>query len=196
MLDSRQGHRMVATAVAHDDGAERGIVEAARSGDAEAFGHLYRHYRDPVYRYLAARAASPEEAADLTQQVFLNAFRALPRYRAGESGFAPWLFRIARNIATDASRRRRPVAGLETIPPHLEAANHPTPETAAIENERLRGLHATIAHLDRDKQELLALRYAAGLSSREIGEVVGKSESAVKKQLTRILQTLKEHHRD
>lgn len=196
MLDSRQGHRMVATAVADDDGAERDIVLAARTGNAEAFGHLYRHYLDPVYRYLAARAASPEEAADLTQQVFLNAFRALPRYRSGESGFAPWLFRIARNIATDASRRRRPAFGLETIPPHLEAGQYPTPEAAAIENERLRGLHANIAHLDRDKQELLALRYGAGLSSREIGRIVGKSEAAVKKQLTRILQTLKEHHRD
>jgi RNA polymerase sigma-70 factor (ECF subfamily) len=167
------------------------LVSAARH-DPEAFGPLYRRHLPGVYRYLAARAASPEEAADLTQQVFLHAFRALGRYRDGTGGFAPWLFRIARNAATDASRRRRPAAPLDefVVEPSL------TPEASALALERLQQFRTAIRSLPAQKQDLLALRFAAGLSSREIGAVVGKSESSVKKQLTRTIQSLKEHYRD
>lgn len=167
------------------------LVTAARH-DPEAFGHLYRRHLPGIYRYLAARTASPEEAADLTQQVFLQAFRALARYREGSGGFAPWLFRIARNAATDASRRRRPALPLDefVVEPSL------TPEASALALERLRRLRTTIRTLPGQKQDLLALRFAAGLSSREIAAVVGKSESSVKKQLTRTIQSLKEHYRD
>ncbi len=167
------------------------LVSSARQ-DPEAFGHLYRRHLPAVYRYLAARAASPEEAADLTQHVFLQAFRALERYRDGTGGFAPWLFRIARNAATDASRRRRPSVPLD----ELVVAPSPSPEESALALERLRQLRSAIRQLPGPKQDLLALRFAAGLSSREIGAVIGKSESSVKKQLTRTIQSLKEHYRD
>lgn len=167
------------------------LVAAARH-DPEAFGHLYRRHLPAVYRYLAARAASPEEAADLTQQVFLRAFQALPSYREGRGGFASWLFRIARNAATDASRRRRPSAPFDEFV--IEPS--PTPEASALALERHRQLRTAIRTLPAQKQDLLALRFAAGLSSREIAAVVGKSESSVKKQLTRTIQSLKEHYRD
>jgi RNA polymerase sigma-70 factor (ECF subfamily) len=167
------------------------LVDAARQ-DPEAFGHLYRRHLHGVYRYLAARAASQEEAADLTQQVFLQAFQALERYRPGSGGFAPWLFRIARNAATDASRRRRPVVLLD----EFIVAPSPSPEASALALERLRHLRIGIRDLPPAKQDLLALRFAAGLSSREIAVVVGKSEGSVKKQLTRTIQSLKEHYRD
>src|SRR4051812_38705252 len=79
-------------------GSDDALVAAARES-SEAFGDLYRLYLPRVYRYLSTRTASPEEAADLTQQVFLRAFHALPGYRAKEAPFTAWLFRIARNAA-------------------------------------------------------------------------------------------------
>ncbi|MGH2632114.1 MAG: RNA polymerase sigma factor [Tepidiformaceae bacterium] len=168
----------------------------AAAGDAEAFGELYERYLGPVYRFIAARTGSPEEAADLTQHVFLNAFRGLAHYHSGSAGFAPWLFRIARNVSTDASRRRRVTVPIENLPIAFEAAPQASPEVAAMDHERVNALHARVARLDPKKQELLALRYAAGLSSREIAAVVGKSEAAVKKQLSRLIEALKEQYRD
>ncbi len=80
----------------------------------ELFGELYDRYMPRVYRYLVTRTASPEEAADLTQAVFMKALDALPKYRTGQAPFAAWIFRIARNAATDAHRRRRPRSSIPT----------------------------------------------------------------------------------
>jgi RNA polymerase sigma-70 factor (ECF subfamily) len=195
MLDQRDGGRLAPFVVATIPG-ELDTVALAAAGDAEAFAALYERYLGPVYRFMAARTGSPEEAADLTQQVFLNAFRAIRRYRAGRAGFAPWLFRIARNLSTDVSRRRRPTLPIDELPSAFQEAPHASPEAAAIQGERVRTLHAEVAKLDPEKQELLALRYAAGLSSREIAAVVGKSEAAVKKQLSRLIEALKEQYID
>src|SRR4051812_40918795 len=85
---------------------EADLVQAARREPA-AFEPLYRYYLSPVYRYLRLRTASDEEAADLTQQVFLRALAALPDYRSKGLPFSAWLFRIARNAAIDAHRRQR-----------------------------------------------------------------------------------------
>ena len=74
-----------------------------------------------------------------------------------------------------------------------EGAN---PEHDVLERERWKQLRTALTRLDSDKRDLLALRFTAGLSSREIGLVVGKSESAVKKQLTRTLQSLREELTD
>jgi RNA polymerase sigma-70 factor (ECF subfamily) len=194
MLERRQENLRSGGAAAVRS-AESLEVEAAAAGDEDAFAVLYRRYLAPLYRYLAARAASPEEAADLVQAVYLKAYQGLPRYREGEAGFAPWLFRIARNTATDASRRRRP-PGSPWFAEAASLAAVQSPEHEALLRERNATLHAAIAALTRDQQELLALRYAAGLSSREIGVVVGKSEAAAKKQLSRTLIRLKETYRD
>ena len=85
---------------------EVALVRAARE-EPSAFGTLYDRYLGRIYAYLRARSSNDEEAADLTQQVFLQALDALPRYREGRVPFAAWLFRIARNAAIDSHRRRR-----------------------------------------------------------------------------------------
>lgn len=175
-----------------DDAA---VVRAAQR-DPAAFAPLYVRYHPRVYRYLRLRTATGEEAADLTQQVFLQALDALPGYRERGLPFAAWLFRIARNVATDAHRRRRPALDWDLLPERLHATSDDDPEAALLGRERVERLRGKLATLDSDKRELLGLRFAAGLSSREIAPVVGKSEAAVKKQLTRIIQQLREQYRD
>ena len=137
--------------------------------------------------------SSPEEAADLAQSVFLKAFDALDRYRPGATLFSSWLFRIARNAAIDAHRRRKPAAPWSLIEDHPAATG---PESEALQAERIRELRLAISTLDSQKRDLLALRYAGGLTAAEIAPLVGKSPEAVKKQLQRTLQQLKEHFRD
>jgi hypothetical protein len=79
---------------------EAELVELART-NLEAFAELYRRYVDRVYRYLCTHVESDDDAADLTQQVFLRALQAMPAYRDEGKPFRVWLFRIARNAATD-----------------------------------------------------------------------------------------------
>ncbi len=97
------------------EGDERAWVHAAQA-DATRFTVLYHMYVDRVYRYLLARTSSAEDAADLMQQVFLQALDALSKYRERSLPFAAWLFRIARNVAIDAHRRRQSTLGWDAVP--------------------------------------------------------------------------------
>jgi RNA polymerase sigma-70 factor (ECF subfamily) len=164
--------------------------------DPEAFSDLYRLYLERVYRYLRARSSTEEEAADLTQQVFLKALDAIPRYRNRGVPVAAWLFRIARNVATDAHRRRKPTVDWDHLPHALQAEQEQSLEVEVVRRESLAQLRSLLSQLDPGKRELLALRFVAELSVREIAEVVRKRPAAVHKQLTRTLQTLKEQYHD
>lgn len=183
----------------NDQGAEReegALIEAAQA-DPAAFGLLYRRYLGRVYRYLRAHSASDDDAGDLTQQVFMRALAGLPRYRARGAPFAAWLFRIARHAAIDAHRRQRAAIAWDALPDALQpSAPGQDPEEVMLRQEALARLRQIVARLDPGKRELLALRFAGQLSASEIAAVVGKSPAAIKKQLSRILHSLKEQYHD
>lgn len=180
------------TGIAHcEEDAEQALVEQAKT-NAAAFGVLYERYVMYVYHYLRTRAETDEDARDLTQQVFLQAFDALPKYRARGIPFKAWLFQIASHLATDSYRHRRKQMTWDLVPEAMYALSEQNPETLLIEHEAQEHLRQLLLGLTAYNRELLALRFAAQLSSSEIAKVVGKSPAAVKKQLTRLLQTLKE----
>ncbi|MFI5272042.1 MAG: RNA polymerase sigma factor [Ktedonobacterales bacterium] len=193
--DPPEHPRADGAAGATDADGEAALIAAAQA-DPAAFEALYRRYVTRIYRYARARSLSDEDAADLTQQVLLRALDALPRFKPGRAPFAAWLFRIARNAAVDAGRRRR----RDTLwrdtqsEPLVDVALDP--EAQALRGETLARLRAALARLDPPKRDLLALRFAGQLSATEIAAVVGKRPEAVKKQLTRILRTLREHYDD
>lgn len=172
------------------DADEAALVRAALERP-ELFGAVYQRHVDAVYRYLQLRAGF-DEAADLTQQVFLKAFTALSTYQPKGAPVSAWLFRIARNLATDHHRLRHREP--DELLPDIIGGTGGAPEETALQAEQRVHLRSLLRQLDGEKRELLALRFAAGLSSREIGAVIGKSEAAVKKQLSRILRTLKEKY--
>lgn len=176
----------------HDDQA---LVRAAQA-DVAQFNALYHLYVERVHRYMLARTHNAEDAADLTQQVFLQALDALPRYRERGVPFAAWLFRIARNVVADAKRRPERATPWDDVPLGMLPIDAADPEAAALQSESIARLRALLLHLDTGKRELLALRFAAGLSSRQIAAVVGKREAGVKKQLTRIVSALKEQYHE
>lgn len=174
----------------------RDVVALARAAQANpsAFSALYTEFHARIYRYLRLRSPSDEDAADLTQQVFLQALDALPRYDERGVPFAAWLFRIARNAAIDAQRRRHPTLDIDLLPESLRLSDVGNPEVEALRQERLERLRELLQELDPGQRELLALRFAAGLTSREIASVVGKREGAVKRRLSRIIQGLREQY--
>jgi RNA polymerase sigma factor (sigma-70 family) len=163
--------------------------------DRAEFGELYLRYRDPVFRYVRRLCGSEDEAADLTALTFERALARLHGYRGDGAGFAPWLFRIARNQAWDARRRKRPWLPLQllALPRHPQEGS--TPEEATLRREAIGEMSRYLDELPEIQRECLLLRYGAGLTAREIGAVVGKSDEATQKLITRALAKLKENYR-
>jgi len=167
------------------------LALAART-DAAAFGVLYERHRLAVFRYLRTRTRTEDEAAELTAITFERALAAMPRYRPTGGGVVAWLLRIARNAAIDAGRRTH------AVPFDVELADPSgasSPEASAIERERLSSVAAAVDRLPDVQREALALRYAAGLTAREIGAAIGKTEHATQKLISRALVTLREDSR-
>lgn len=169
-----------------DDGYDPVLVENARR-DPLAFGELYRRYVVRVYRYLISHVGEAEDAEDLTSQVFTAAFEGLSRYHE-RGNFAGWLFRIARHKVGDFYRRKRSHVSLEQAG---ETLRHDWDPILQLEQrENMRKLSDLVSQLDEDQRELLRLRFAADLSYAQIGEVLGRSEPAVKMAVHRLLRRL------
>jgi RNA polymerase sigma-70 factor (ECF subfamily) len=169
----------------HPDNLSALAIEAKTN--PAAFGLLYDHYVQPVYRYLYSRVGSLHDAEDLTSQTFIAAYEALPRYR--ERGhFAAWLFRIARSKLMDHFRGSR-------FEVELDAMEKPVVEgdelNQFILDEELSHLKSIINTLDDKEQDLIRLRYVAELSYVEIADLLGKREEAVRKSVYRLLARLK-----
>lgn len=170
------------------------LAEAARLRSAE-FGELYRRHWLGLFRYLRSITGSHDEAADLTALAFERAYAAIDRYERQRGSFAGWLYRLARNAAIDARRRRRPIQALMSLG-DADAIDARTPEHAALRREERAELLQRVRQLPPPQPEALALRYGAGLTARQIGEVLGKSEDATHKLLQRGLAALKETYHD
>jgi RNA polymerase sigma-70 factor (ECF subfamily) len=161
-----------------DDAAVERIVGKAQSGDSWAFGLLFDHFHEPIYRYIASRVHRPTDAEDLTQLVFVKALEALPRYEARGVPFGGWLFRLARNTVIDFVRTRHDHGGLDSVleRPGPEAG----PEAIAQVREDLDAVAAALESLTDEQREAIALRFFAGLSAREAAEAMGKQEGTVR----------------
>jgi RNA polymerase sigma-70 factor (ECF subfamily) len=162
------------------------LVQAAKD-DPVAFGRLYNHFVQPIYRYLYSRVGTVHDAEDLTSQTFMTAYESLPRYR--ERGFfSAWLFRIARSKMMDhfrGSRREVRLEAAEKISMVQDALGR------VIQDEETERLRSLICELDDDEQDLIRLRYVAELSFAEMAELLGKREDTVKKSVYRLLARLK-----
>jgi RNA polymerase sigma-70 factor (ECF subfamily) len=176
--------------------SDRAAAVVAAPEDGTAFDALYERYLDRVYAYLRARAATEEDAADLTQQVFLRALAALPRRRGQQETFAAWLFRIAHNAAEAYHRRRRQTIAWHRVPEGLHPRDEDDLAAGMVRDEAMARLDAVLRTLKPEAREILALHYAGRLTVAEVAAVAGKSEAAIKKQLTRTMHFLKERYRD
>lgn len=175
--------------------SDTALVQASQD-DPTAFGLLYERYADRVYAYLRARALSNEAAEDLTQQVFLQALKALPRYRFRGAPFSSWLFRIARNAVINANRNRGRSIGWDHVPERVRPIIDQTPESFLVRREMEQQMQTLLGEVDEATRDLLLLRFAAKLTSAEIGAMTGKSEAATKKALQRALRKLREHYHE
>ena len=161
-----------------DDAAIERLVAEARDGDPWAFGLIFEHYHDRVYRFIASRVQRPSDAEDLTQHVFVKALEALPRYEPRGIPFGGWLFRLARNAVIDHVRTRHEHAELETVVGWAHGDSGP--DEIAVVRQELDAVGAALAGLTDDQREAIALRFFGGLSAREAAEAMGKQEGTVR----------------
>lgn len=166
------------------------------SHDQEAllsFERLYDCYHVQVYRYFYAHVRHEQDAADLMQHVFLQAWQHRETYQPGRGTIATWLLSIAHHRLVDFYRLSRPALSWEFL--QEVPATDGNPEASLISEERIALVRKQLEALPQAERELLALRFAARLSSAEIATLIGKSEAATKKQLTRLLRRLQEQCR-
>ena len=161
-----------------DDAAIERLVTGAQRGDAWAFGMIFDHYHESIYRFIASRVHRPSDAEDLTQHVFVKALEALPRYESRGIPFGGWLFRLARNAVIDHVRTRHEHAELDSI---IEWAHGDAgPDEIAVVRQELDAVGVALASLTDEQREAIELRFFAGLSAREAAEAMGKQEGTVR----------------
>ena len=180
--------RMLIASSRPDRGHRVGSEGELATTSADPLEALYRDHSLHIFRYLRARVESDDDAAELTAVTFERAIRSHDRFRTRGAGERAWLIRIARNVAIDAARARR-----RTVVDHARAAEA---MSLSMPVERQAELRVLVAALPEEQRDALHLRYAGGLTAKEIGAVIGKSEAAAQKVITRALSALREAYRD
>lgn len=186
----REGMAMVALA-ADDLGAldDRALVDACRAGRHEAFDLLVVRHRRSIYHLCYRFVANHADATDLTQDVFLRAFRALDGFK-GEASVATWLYRIAVNLSLNKVGARVPrVEPVEDR--HLPPSAEPDAMSRMLADERAVRVRAAIARLPKTQRATLVLRVYQELSHQEIAAVLGSSVNAVKTNFFHALRNLR-----
>jgi RNA polymerase sigma-70 factor, ECF subfamily len=178
---------------------DRPAVEAARR-DPTRFETLYRRYVAQIYSFAVYQLADHHAAEDLTEQVFLQAMAALPRFRelpreTGGSSFRSWLFQIARHLASNERRfaRRHPVANLDTA---LAVHGPDDPAAAVAERDEAARAWRAVDRLPADRRTAVILRFVDELPIPEIAAILGRSEGAVRVLLHRALRSVADDLRD
>ncbi len=166
------------------------LVERAQAGETEAFGRLYDHYSDTVYRYIYYRVGGKATAEDLTSETFLRALRRIGTFTWQGRDFGAWLVTIARNLVADHFKSSR--FRLEVTTGEMLDANEVerSPEDSVLESLSNEALLTAVRKLNPQQQECVTLRFLQGLSVAETARIMGKNEGAIKTLQYRAVRTL------
>ncbi|WP_441245496.1 ECF subfamily RNA polymerase sigma factor, BldN family [Kitasatospora sp. McL0602] len=166
------------------------LVEKAQNGESEAFGRLYDHYSDTVYRYIYYRVGSKATAEDLTSETFLRALRRIGTFTWQGRDFGAWLVTIARNLVADHFKSSR--FRLEVTTGEMLDSNEceRSPEDSVLESLSNAALLDAVRRLNPQQQECVTLRFLQGLSVAETARIMGKNEGAIKTLQYRAVRTL------
>jgi RNA polymerase sigma-70 factor (ECF subfamily) len=163
------------------------LVQRAARGDTDAFGELYGIYLGRIYRYVFYQVKDRSSAEDITEDVFVKAWRSIGSCKGKERTFLPWLFRIAHNHIIDISRKRQRELPLE-IESIADDSDHGIELEKQLEQQEL--LNA-INSLPANQKQVIVLKFLEGLDNREIGQVLGKNQWAIRIMQMRALAALR-----
>jgi RNA polymerase sigma-70 factor (ECF subfamily) len=156
-----------------DDVLAKQVIE-----DFDAFSELYQRYLCPIYRFVRSQVPSDSVAEDLTAQVFFKALNSAGTFR-GDSGYAPWIFRIAHNAVSTWRRGKDRVAvNLEEVPERADET--PCPASQVILGEARSVIWQKVSELPPAQREVVALRYIRDFSIEEVAGITDRSRGAVR----------------
>ncbi|NLY50156.1 MAG: sigma-70 family RNA polymerase sigma factor [Firmicutes bacterium] len=177
---------------------DEALVRQSRQGSEEAFRLLVERYQAKIYNLAYRLLGNPEDASDLTQEVFCRVYVKLPAFR-GEASLSTWVYRIANNLCLDELRRRgrRPQVSLDASlsgeqPPREVTSSDPGPAELSLRRASLARLQELIAALPLEQKTAVVLRDIQGLSYEEMAQVLGCSLGTVKSRLNRARRTLRD----
>jgi RNA polymerase sigma-70 factor (ECF subfamily) len=170
---------------------EMALIQSAQ-GDRQAFGLLYERYVGRIYNYVYYRTGNQHDAEDLTARVFFRALHHIGNYQQRGLPFSAWLYRIAHNLVANwhRDRGRRPEISLDECLWIHQPGEHP--EKTLLQTEESEHLLKVIRKLPSDRQQLLLLKFVEHLSNAEIGQIMGRTEGAVKSLYHRTLLALRD----
>jgi len=165
------------------------LLNRFRNGDIEAFNPLVLKYEKKIYNLIYHQIRDRETAKDISQEVFLKAFKALPNFKGG-SAFYSWIYRIAINSSIDFQRQRNrsKVLTFEELPPDADevlrmSASHPSPEKLLEEKELGKIIRKAVRKLPPGQRRVFNLRHRRELAIKEIAVLLNRSESTIKTHL-------------
>ncbi|MGI9429000.1 MAG: RNA polymerase sigma factor [Bythopirellula sp.] len=170
------------------------LVQAALDGDKESFGQLVQRYQDRVFNTLVRVLGSRDDARDILQDAFVQAFVKLDSFR-GEAKFYTWLYRIAMNLALSHRRRRRPTESLDAAKENVgeePVAQQPAAAQDLIEQERAQLLQQALLKLNDEHRQILVLRELEDCSYETISTILELPVGTVRSRLFRARIQLKE----
>lgn len=177
---------------------EQELVHSAQKGDTSAFGQLVEAHQSKIYSLCYRMTGNAEDAADLTQEVFLSAWRSLSRFQE-QSSFGTWVYRMATNASIDFLRRekRRQVLSMTMEEDSEERqAQVPderySPHRLLEQKEARQAVADALAALSPEHRQALVLREMEGLSYQEIGQLLDLEEGTVKSRIARARLALKD----
>lgn len=173
---------------------EKKVIARAVNGDGEAFKILYERNIDKIYNYIFYRTSNVKDAEDLTARVFYRALRSIKKYDDRGIPFSAWLYRIAHNLVANWYRdnsRKKEVPLFENI---IKEKKKENPEQLVLKLEENEELLLVINKLPADRQELLVLKFINNLTNEEIGQVMGRTEGAIKSLYHRTLKALRDEY--
>lgn len=166
-----------------------GTIQKSQAGDKEAFGEIYKEYQKRIYRYCKVNIYRDDLAQDLCQETFIRAWKALPAFEQRKDGtFQAFLFRIARNLIIDLSRKKKEF----TLEEYAELETDEDFTDKIDKKDELKKVKTALSKLEDKDRQIIILRYFEEMSHKDCAKVIGIKEGALRVRTMRVLKKMKD----
>ena len=167
---------------------EIAVITRIQNGETESFGEIYELFAQKIYTFIFYKTFHRETAEDLTSQTFISALEGIQSFDIQKGSFNAWIYAIARNAVIDFYRTKKSVKSIDDI---FDLASDDDLVAEFKVKSEFAEIHTALQKISPRQREIILLRIWEGLKFREVAEIVGKSEAAVKMDFARGIQNLK-----